>query len=160
MYPAALAIVVDAYRRDRRGQALAMFFGIAGGLTAVGPALGGYLTAWTWRSIFWINVPVAVVALVLIARAGSRTSAVRHGSICAGSLLITAGVALSVFGLQQSATWGWTNPLTVGALVARRRRCSSRSCGRAPRRRPADRPDRVFRNRVVRASTTPSCSPR
>ena len=45
MYPAALAIVVNAYRAEQRGRALALFFGIAGGLTAVGPALGGYLSA-------------------------------------------------------------------------------------------------------------------
>ena len=52
-----------------------MFFGIAGGLTAVGPTVGGYLTAWTWRSIFWINIPVAIIALVLIAVASRATSA-------------------------------------------------------------------------------------
>ena len=52
MYPAALAIVVNSYAIRERGRALALFFGIAGGLTAVGPALGGYLVVWTWRSIF------------------------------------------------------------------------------------------------------------
>jgi uncharacterized membrane protein YfcA len=37
------------------------------GLTAIGPILGGYLTEWTWRAIFWVNIPVALIALVLIA---------------------------------------------------------------------------------------------
>ena len=64
MYPAALAIVINTYPMKERGRALALFFGIAGGLTAVGPALGGYLAEWTWRAIFWINVPVAIIALV------------------------------------------------------------------------------------------------
>ena len=50
-----------------RGRALALFFGIAGGLTAIGPIAGGYLLEWTWRAIFWINIPVALIALVLIA---------------------------------------------------------------------------------------------
>ena len=77
MYPAALAIVVNSYPVKQRGKALALFFGIAGGLTAVGPALGGYLVAFAWRSIFWINIPVALVALVLVAdrQAGRRTPA-------------------------------------------------------------------------------------
>ena len=69
MYPAALAIVVNAYRTEQRGRALAIFFGVAGGLTALGPALGGYLIGWTWRSIFWINIPIALIALLLTARA-------------------------------------------------------------------------------------------
>ena len=66
MFPAALAIVVQTFELRARGRALAMFFGIAGGLTAIGPLLGGYLTEWTWRAIFWVNIPVALVALVLI----------------------------------------------------------------------------------------------
>src|SRR5277367_5489770 len=66
MFPAALAIVVQTFALRERGRALALFFGVAGGLTAVGPVLGGYLTQWTWRAIFWVNVPVAVIALALI----------------------------------------------------------------------------------------------
>ena len=60
MFPAALAIVVQTFALRERGKALALFFGIAGGLTAVGPILGGYLTQWTWRAIFWVNIPVAL----------------------------------------------------------------------------------------------------
>ena len=86
MYPAALAIVAGAYRAEQRGKALAVFFGVAGGLTAVGPALGGYLTAWTWRSIFWINIPIALVALVLVAccQAGRRPAPTAAGSARTG----------------------------------------------------------------------------
>ena len=66
MFPAALAIVVQTFELRERGKALALFFGIAGGLTAIGPILGGFLTEWTWRAIFWVNIPVAIIALVLI----------------------------------------------------------------------------------------------
>ena len=75
MFPAALAIVVQTFALRERGRALAIFFGIAGGLTAIGPILGGYLTQWTWRAIFWVNIPVAIIALVLIA-----ISKPRHGA--------------------------------------------------------------------------------
>src|SRR6201992_1914365 len=66
MFPAALDIVVQTVPLRERGKALALFFGIAGGLTAVGPVLGGFLTQWTWRAIFWVNIPVAPVALGLL----------------------------------------------------------------------------------------------
>ena len=81
MFPAALAIVVQTFPLRERGKALALFFGVAGGLTAIGPILGGYLTQWTWRAIFWVNIPVAIIALVLIARveAGHRLPAGAHG---------------------------------------------------------------------------------
>ena len=45
---------------------MAIFFGISGGLTAIGPIAGGFLVQWTWWAIFWINIPVAIVALVLL----------------------------------------------------------------------------------------------
>src|SRR6202453_5150654 len=113
MFPAALAIVVQTFDLHSRGRALALFFGIAGGLTAIGPIAGGYLLEWTWRAIFWINVPVALVGLALI----------------------VGGVGLSVFGLQQSSIWGWGNPaielcivaglLLLGVFVAVERRTQS-----------------------------------
>jgi EmrB/QacA subfamily drug resistance transporter len=117
MYPAALAIVVDAYPKEQRGRALALFFGIAGGLTAVGPALGGFLTEWTWRAIFWVNIPVALIALLLIARSKPTTDSRPARMDIRGAVTIAAGVALSVFGFQQSATWGWSNPATEIAIA-------------------------------------------
>ena len=86
---------------------MAIFFGISGGLTAIGPIAGGYLTQWTWRAIFWINIPVAIIALVLIwiskpdERAASRASSTT-GAPC----LITGAMGLIVLGLQQSARVG------------------------------------------------------
>ena len=117
MFPAALAIVVQTFALRERGKALATFFGIAGGLTAVGPILGGYLTQWTWRAIFWVNIPVAVIALVLIAVSKPATSYQRGPMDYRGLALIASGVALSVFGFQQSSIWGWGNP-GIGLCIA------------------------------------------
>src|ERR1700729_3164626 len=110
MFPAALAIVVQTFDIRERGKALAIFFGLAGGLTAVGPVLGGYLTEWTWRAIFWVNIPVAVIALVLIFISKTETENVPARMDYRGLVLIASGVALSVFGFQQSTVWGWKNP--------------------------------------------------
>jgi EmrB/QacA subfamily drug resistance transporter len=118
MFPAALAIVVQTFALRERGRALAVFFGIAGGLTAVGPILGGYLTQWTWRAIFWVNVPVALIALVLIALSKPVTEYRRAPMDYRGVAVIAAGVALSVFGFQQSAVWGWSDPATGLCIAA------------------------------------------
>ena len=121
MFPAALAIVVQGFALHERGRALALFFGIAGGLTAVGPIFGGYLTEWTWRAIFWVNVPVAVIALILT-KISKPVTATRPAPIdYRGLALISCGIGLSVFGFQQSQIWGWSNAaiwLCIAAGIA------------------------------------------
>jgi EmrB/QacA subfamily drug resistance transporter len=117
MYPASLAIVVNTFPLRERGAALAKFFGIAGGLTAVGPLLGGYLTQWTWRAIFWINIPVAIIALYLIWRSKPVTEHRPARMDYRGAVLIAAAAGLSVFGFQQANIWGWSNP-AIGLCIA------------------------------------------
>jgi EmrB/QacA subfamily drug resistance transporter len=120
MFPAALAIVVQTFELRERGKALALFFGIAGGLTAIGPILGGVLTQWTWRAIFWVNIPVALIALALIRISKPATVAAPSRLDYRGLVLVAGGVALSVFGFQESSIWGWGNPgtgLCIGAGV-------------------------------------------
>ena len=117
MFPAAIAIVVATFDLHSRGRALALFFGIAGGLTAIGPIAGGYLIQWTWRSIFWINIPVALIALALIAISKPANEHRPAPIDYRGLALVIGGVGLSVFGFQQSALWGWGNP-AIGVCIA------------------------------------------
>jgi EmrB/QacA subfamily drug resistance transporter len=117
MFPAALGIVVATFDLHSRGRALALFFGIAGGLTAIGPIAGGYLIQWTWRAIFWINVPVALIALVLIFISNPVTEHRPAPIDLRGLALIVGGVGLSVFGFQQSQLWGWGNPAVEVCIV-------------------------------------------
>ena len=118
LFPAALSIVVRAFPMRERGRALAMFFGITGALTAVGPLAGGYLTEWTWRAIFWINIPVAIIAVVLtlIAKPAEDRQAAKIDY--RGAVLVTAAMSLLVLGLQQAGTWGWTSVSTIASIAA------------------------------------------
>ena len=64
LIPSATVLVLDAFPPDERGKGLSVFFIVAGLFTAIGPVAGSYLTEyWTWRAIFWINVPVALLSL-------------------------------------------------------------------------------------------------
>ncbi len=118
MFPAALAIVLNAFPVSERGKAMAIFFAIAGGLTSVGPLVGGYLVEWDWRAIFWVNIPVAIIALVLIWK--SKPDDEKHPAPIdnTGTALITGGMGLSVLALQQSSIWGWGDAKTWICLAA------------------------------------------
>ncbi len=117
LFPAALAVIVSAFPIERRGRAVAIFFGVAGGLTSVGPFAGGYLTAWTWRSIFWINVPIAIIGLVLTFVAKVDNERVREPIDWIGAVLIAAGMGMSVLGLQQAQSWGWSSTPTLACVI-------------------------------------------
>jgi len=118
MFPAALAIVLNAFPVRERGRAMAIFFAVAGGLTSIGPLAGGYLTEWTWRAIFWVNIPVAIVALVLTAKAKPDNEKHPAPLDYRGTLLITGGMGLAVLGMQQSSVWGWGGAATWLCIAA------------------------------------------
>src|SRR5664279_2657712 len=117
LIPAARAVVVASFPLGERGKALAIFFGISGGLTAIGPIAGGYLTQWTWRAIFWINIPVAVVAVVLTVMAGIHSRPRKERIEWLGAVLVATGMGLSVFGFGQARSWGWSNPGTWACII-------------------------------------------
>ena len=118
MFPAALAIVLGAFPVRERGRAMAIFFAITGGLTAIGPLAGGYLVEVTWRAIFWVNIPVAIIALVLTAIAKPPNEKHPAPLDYRGTLLVSGGMGLAVLGLQQSSVWGWGNPVTWICIAA------------------------------------------
>ncbi|HEX6665538.1 MAG TPA: MFS transporter [Solirubrobacterales bacterium] len=118
MFPAALAIVLNAFPVRERGKAMAIFFAVAGGLTSIGPLAGGYLTEWTWRAIFWVNVPVAIIALFLTWK--SKPENEKHPAPLdyRGTVLVSGGMGLAVLGLQQAAVWGWGSATTWICIAA------------------------------------------
>jgi EmrB/QacA subfamily drug resistance transporter len=118
MFPAALAIVLGAFPVHERGRALAIFFAITGGLTSIGPLAGGYLVEISWRTIFWVNIPVAIIALTLTAL--SKPENTKHPAPLdyRGTVLVSGGMGLAVLGLQQSSVWGWGNSITWICIAA------------------------------------------
>lgn len=117
LFPAALAIVVAAFPLRERGRALALFFAITGGFTAIGPIAGGYLVQWSWRAIFWINIPIAIIAVILTALCKPGIVPKREKIDWPGAAMIVAGMGLSVLGFQQASQWGWGSPATIGCIV-------------------------------------------
>jgi EmrB/QacA subfamily drug resistance transporter len=120
MMPVSATIVMAAFPLSVRGKAMAVYVGISQIFLAVGPLLGGALTEWvSWRAVFWLNVPVGIVALVLVARA-RPDNAKQPSSVIkpVPVALMIIGLGLSVYAIQQAGSWGWGSSRTLGLLAA------------------------------------------
>ena len=120
--PAALALLTTSFPEGPRRNAALGRFGAATSLGFVaGQALGGVLTAAIgWRSIFAINVPVAVAAIALSLRATAPDPGrgTRRLPDVAGAVLVTTGIALLVWAPTQGARHGWTSGAFLAPLAA------------------------------------------
>ena len=119
LIPSATVLVLDAFPGNERGKGLAVFFIVAGLFTAIGPVAGSYLTQyWTWRAIFWINVPVAMLSLIEFQFAKLNDVKRPAKLDVRGAVMIVVGMGLTVLGIQQSSEWGWGNPATWISIIA------------------------------------------
>jgi EmrB/QacA subfamily drug resistance transporter len=120
--PAALAIISTTFKEGSdRAKALGVWAAIAIGGSAVGLVLGGALTqtlSWPW--IFFINVPVGVVALVLAIRLvpESKDENAHRSFDVAGAVTVTAGLMSLVYAIVQAEQKGWTSAQTIGTFAA------------------------------------------
>ena len=117
--PAALSLVVTLFDGDERNRALGIWSALGGGGAAVGVLLGGLLTAgpgWPW--VFFVNVPVAVVLVVLLrAQLPALPSPQPRGGLdVAGAVLVTAATGLLIFTIIRAGDEGWPVAAT-GALI-------------------------------------------
>jgi EmrB/QacA subfamily drug resistance transporter len=98
--PASLAIIGVAYSEEERGRAIGTWSASAAIMTAIGPPLGGWLVdAVGWRSIFFINPPIAVVALLLATRLPADPKSSSGRLDISGALLATIVLGLFCYGL-------------------------------------------------------------
>jgi len=119
--PAALSILVATFREGRERNIALGAWGAVGGVgAAAGVLFGGILTdllSWEW--IFFVNVPVGIVALVLTPVLLSE-SLDKHaqGFDVPGAVLVTSGLTVLVLGITQGHGWGWESAETLGAFAA------------------------------------------
>jgi EmrB/QacA subfamily drug resistance transporter len=118
--PVALAIVVNVITEPReRARAIGVWAAVFGASMAIGPIVGGVLvSAIGWRSIFWINLPVVVVALALTAAFVPESRAERPRRLDGpGQLLLTIVVGCAVAVLIEGPHIGWDSPAAIVGYV-------------------------------------------
>ncbi len=120
MMPATLSIVTDAFPAHERGKAMGTWAGVSALALAVGPVLGGFLTEHvSWRAIFYLNIPVAVGAVVaaLFAVRESRDTTVGREVDYLGVVTLTGALTALVLALVEGNAWGWGSPEIIALLA-------------------------------------------
>jgi EmrB/QacA subfamily drug resistance transporter len=121
MTPQTMAVITRIFPPDRRGQAMGLWGAVAGMATLTGPIVGGVLVdglGWEW--IFFVNVPVGIIAFVMAWRLVPRLSTHQHRFDLLGVALSAVGMFMLVFGIQEGESYDWgtiTGPVTVWGLI-------------------------------------------
>jgi EmrB/QacA subfamily drug resistance transporter len=117
--PLSLTILTAAFPARRRGMIVGIYGGLAGLAVAAGPLVGGAVTEgldWNW--IFWLNVPIGLIAVALASRLLPETHGAPARLDLPGVTLVTAGVIAIVWALVRASDTGWSSPQVVAALLA------------------------------------------
>ncbi|MEP6665266.1 MAG: MFS transporter [Nocardioidaceae bacterium] len=119
--PAALSILMTSFHEGRdRNIALGVWGAVGGFGAAAGVLLGGVLTdALSWEWIFFVNIPVGLIALALVPLLLGESRDGRVSSFdMLGAVLVTAGLSTLVLAITQGHNWGWSSGRTIGVFVA------------------------------------------
>ena len=117
--PLSLTILTTAFPPQRRGMIVGIYGGLAGLAVASGPIVGGVVTeelGWHW--IFWLNVPIGLVATTLAARLLPESHGAPERLDLVGVALVTAGVVALVWALVRANDVGWSSAEIISTLVA------------------------------------------
>src|SRR5947209_516990 len=120
MTPGTLAIIIRAFPPRQYGLAIGIYGGISGLGLIAGPVLGGLLVQGdSWRWIFFVNVPLGVVALVMavlfVPESREATDPVPVDWL--GLLLLCSGLLCLLFGFTRAGDEGWTNKIVMGSCL-------------------------------------------
>jgi EmrB/QacA subfamily drug resistance transporter len=118
LVPSSLAIISASFPGPQRGRAIGTWAGASALTTALGPIAGGWLVdTVSWRAIFFINLPLAILALVLTVRwvPESRNESAA-GVDWAGGALAVIGLGLLAYGLTAASSAGWGQLSVLGCL--------------------------------------------
>ncbi len=110
VYPTAMSLIAKSFPNTRmRAQALGIWASSFAVSAVIGPLIGGYLVEnFTWRAVFYINLPIGIIGLLMTLFLIPRDKPEEHGSFdWFGSLLLAGAISSMVLVLDQGQVWGW-----------------------------------------------------
>src|SRR5207302_2517995 len=120
MMPATLSIITVTFPPEERGKAIGTWAGVSTLALAIGPVVGGALAEYvSWRAIFFLNLPVAVgaVLVTLFAARESRDPSVDRTVDYPGIAALSVGLTALVLALVEGNRWHWGSPAIVSLLA-------------------------------------------
>jgi len=120
MVPASLSLLLASVPAAGRAKAIGTWSALGALGAALGPVIGGSLVQLSWRWVFWINIPVGLVAIALAARIvpDSKDKHTRGRPDVAGAGLLALAVGMAAFALVKAPDWGWASGKFLGVLAA------------------------------------------
>ncbi|MBM3660802.1 MAG: MFS transporter [Actinobacteria bacterium] len=122
LLPVAQTITADLFTLEQRAKVSAFYSALFGFSAIVGPLIGGFITDhWSWRWVFYVNIPIGIASIVLVATVmveplEHRT---RHRLDWLGVITLLGWTGLLVFALESGGRdWGWGSPVIVGCFAA------------------------------------------
>ena len=119
LVPGSLALISSCFNEKERGRAIGTWSGFSAITTAIGPVLGGWLVEHvSWRAVFFLNLPLALVVLLISVWRVPESREEQPGSLdWIGAALVTVGLAGVVFGLIESPRLGFSHWLVWLTLI-------------------------------------------
>ncbi|HUD36659.1 MAG TPA: MFS transporter [Streptosporangiaceae bacterium] len=119
MVPASLSLLLACVPAPARAKAIGAWSAVGALGAALGPVIGGSLVQVSWRWVFWINLPVGIVAVALATRVvpESQDEHAKGRPDVIGAALLAAAVGLIAFGLVKAPDWGWGSVAFLGTLA-------------------------------------------
>jgi len=119
LVPGSLSIISSSFDEKSRGKAIGIWAGFTTITSAFGPVFGGWLIEHaTWHWIFFLNIPLAALVLIISFWHVPESRSSDPGSIdWLGASIATLGLAALVYGFLESSVLGWTHPRVIGTLI-------------------------------------------
>ena len=121
LVPGSLAIISASFPESERGRAIGTWSGFSAITAAIGPVFGGWLIEHvSWRAVFFINVPMAVLVILVSLRHVPESSDKESGRLdWAGAILVALGLGALIYGLVESSRRGFADPsILIAPVVA------------------------------------------
>ncbi len=118
VFPASSVLLMNLFPASERGKAMGINVSVGSLFLILGPLVGGYIAQeFSWRWIFWVNIPITLAGLFMTLRFVPRLPPGEGKIDLPGFCFFTAASAFLVVPIMQGREWGWSSPLTLGCFA-------------------------------------------